>query len=200
MAHMGTMDRGFTVTDITIQWNVIPKERRATCNLYDLTFTQKSCWSFTAPGMRHCVTEWVFPDILKIITLSPSRSAPSLYSIKHTEWVFPDILKIITLSPSRSAPSPYSIKQCPFLGKHPRPRPLWYLPHLARQPHRPPAFHTHIYTVWDLCSFHMPSWTAGQTMKASWYLEVSETCSHTQSVTSHNSSIFKMYCIYNWEL
>ena len=43
MAQMGTMDTGFTVTDITVQWSVIPKERRITCNLYVLRFAQQSC-------------------------------------------------------------------------------------------------------------------------------------------------------------
>ena len=43
MAHMGTTDRGFTVTDITAQWSVNPEERKVTCNLYDLRFTQQSC-------------------------------------------------------------------------------------------------------------------------------------------------------------
>ena len=172
MAHIGTMATGFTVTDITVKWSVTPEERRASCNLYDLRFAQQSCWSFTAPGMRYCVTEWVFPDILKTNTLSPSRSAPS----------------------------PYSIKQCPFSGKHPQPRPLRYFPRLARQPHRPPSYRTHMYIERDLCSFHMPSWTACLTMKASWYFNVSGTCSPKESVTSHNYSIFKMYCIYNYEL
>lgn len=172
MAHMGTTDTGVTVTDIAAQRSVIPKKRRATCNLHDLRLAQESCWSFMAPGMRHCVNEWEFPDILKIITLSLSRSAPS----------------------------PYSIKQCPFPEKHPHPRPLRYFPHLAHQPHRTPTYHTHIHTEWDLWSFHMSSWTACPMTKASWYFQLSETCSPKESVTSHNNSNFKMYCVYNCKL
>lgn len=65
MAHMGTMDTGVTVIDIAAQWSVIPKKRRATCNLYDLRFAQESCWSFMAPGMRLChwmSVSWHFED------------------------------------------------------------------------------------------------------------------------------------------
>jgi hypothetical protein len=91
-------------------------------------------------------------------------------------------------------------QKMPLFRETSTPRTPPILSPLAHKPHRTRTYHTHMYNEWDLQSFCTPSSTACPMMKACWYFQVSETCSPKKSVTSHNNSIFKMYCVYNCEL